>query len=312
MIGGWYDLFLASQMEDFERLGSRAKSRMLIGPWHHLQLSDVPYEGDIGAEGQLAMILDWLGHHLKGEPLEQQVGVIETYAFGEGKWHVRDRFPPETSTVTLHLDELARSNACDGGRLAPEAPADPGSISYRYDPKDPVPTRGGEKLLGFAFRTFDSPDPGSVDQAGLCEREDVLTFVSEPLEAALHVAGRMQVALEVRSDVEDTAFTAKLIEVDGGSARNVRDGIATLIHRTGDEAETHSPGERVTVRIDLWPIEWRFPAGARIRLDVSSSNFPAFHAHPNRAGPWASVKEPIVATQTIEGGRVSLPVLRAE
>jgi uncharacterized protein len=312
MIGGWYDLFLDSQLKDFERLGSRDRSRFLIGPWHHLQISEHDNPGDVGASGQLRMILGWLDHHLRGQPLDQEVGVIETYAFGEGKWHVRRDFPPAaTATVTFHLDALAASNTCDGGKLIRSAPETPGAISYRYDPDDPVPTRGGEKLLGFAFRTFGCPMPESVDQSGLCERDDVLTFVSEPLEAPLHLAGKVQVELTVRSDAEDTAFTAKLIEVSAdGLARNVRDGIATLRHRTSDAAEPYAPNQRVEVRLELWPIEWRFPKGSRVRLDVSSSNFPAFHAHANRAGEWASVKDPVVATQTVEGGALSLPVLR--
>lgn len=306
MIAGWYDPFLGAQLRDFERLSTRDRSVLIVGPWNHLQESVVDGAGDIRGKGQLAVILDWLNHHLRGEPLDRKVGVVDTYVFGADVWERRKAFPPRTSTVTLHLADIEASNGCEGGRLVDEPVVDSGEVSFRYDPTDPVPTRGGAKLLSFAFRTFDSPAPGIVDQSGLCERADVLSFESAPLESALHLAGRAAVELSVSSDVRDTAFTAKLVAVSpDGTARNVRDGIAAL----SSQHEAYVPGSVTSVRIDLWPIEWRFPTGTKLRLDISSSNFPAFHAHPNVAGPWAEVEEVRVATQTIHGGRISLPIL---
>lgn len=307
MMAGWYDPFLGPQLEDFRRLATREGSKLIIGPWDHLQQDVVEGVEGIDGEDELEVIMDWLGHHLKGEPLDQKVGVVQTFSFGERAWHTRPTFPPAgTATTTLHLAALEASTRCTGGRLVDAPPKEPGSVSYRYDPDDPVPTRGGAKLLSYAFRTFESPDPGIVDQQGLCERPDVLTFETAPLGTPLHLVGSASVELSVSSDARDTAFTAKLIAVTPeGTARNVRDGIVAL----SSQHSVYEPGTVVTVRIDLWPIEWRFPPGTRLRLDVSSSNFPAFHPHPNVAGPWAEVEQARVATQTIHGGRISLPIL---
>jgi putative CocE/NonD family hydrolase len=122
----------------------------------------------------------------------------------------------------------------------------------------------------------------------------------------------------VASSAEDTAFTAKIVEVFAdGRAINVRDGISSLALRSGARAPlAYTPGGELRLALALWPIEWEFAAGSRIRLDVSSSDFPKFHAHPNRAGVWAEQTGADVAEQTLfAGGRaqswVDLPVVAA-
>ena len=124
------------------------------------------------------------------------------------------------------------------------------------------------------------------------------------------IAGQISVNLEVSSSASDTAFTAKLIEVfPNGSAVNIRDNIASLAYRDGGfNLRKYTPGESITLKIDMWPIEWRVSEGSRIRLDISSSDFPKFHAHRNRAGPWAEQDGVDVATQTLFSGTLELPV----
>jgi hypothetical protein len=170
-------------------------------------------------------------------------------------------------------------------------------------------------MLAFLLPGFDGAPPANVWQDGLCERPDVLSFVSEPLSAPLNVAGEVDVALSVVSDAPDTAFTAKLVEVmSDGRAVNIRDAITSLAYRNGAPAPLpYTPGSPVDVRIRMWPIEWTVPAGSRLRLDVSSSDFPKFHAHSNRAGLWSAQTDAVPAQQTLLTGPgvqgwVDLPV----
>jgi putative CocE/NonD family hydrolase len=151
-----------------------------------------------------------------------------------------------------------------------------------------------------------------VEQSGLCERDDVLTFHSEVLAESLLIEGAINVQLDVSSSVPDTAFTAKLIEVfPDGRSFNIRDSITTLAFSNGSEVrQDYQPGARLALNLKFWPIAWRVQPGSRLRLDVSSSDFPKFHAHTNRAGPWADQAGADIAEQVVYGGRIALPVGR--
>jgi putative CocE/NonD family hydrolase len=317
MIGGWYDVFLGPQMRDWHRLATRAQSRYLVGPWTHVGQGgpalDTPDAG--GGLLQWPVLLDWIGHHLKGEPLENGPGVA-TYVMRENRWVTRPAWPPPTRRLRLHLRGAGQASSCDGGRLDEAAPTEREEASYSYDPDDPVPTRGGAGMLAFILPGFDGAPPATVWQEGLCERSDVLSFVSDPLEAPLHLAGAVQVALTVASDAPDTAFTARLVEVlPDGRAVNIRDGITSLAYRNGAKAPlSYTPRQEVGIAIPFWPIEWKVPAGSRLRLDVSSSDFPKYHAHTNRAGIWSEQVDAAKAEQRLLVGPelqgwVDLPVV---
>ena len=172
-------------------------------------------------------------------------------------------------------------------------------------------------MLAFLLPGFGGSPPSNVLQEGLCERPDILSFSSEVLEQDMHIAGKIEVMLTVASSAEDTAFTAKLVEVfEDGREVNVRDAITSLAFRNGAAtARSYLPGSEVVTGMLLWPIEWEFQEGSRIRLDLSSSNFPNFHAHSNRAGLWSEQSEVEVADQTVFAGEgrpswVALPVVR--
>lgn len=310
-IGGWFDVFFEAQLRDFERLPRRDESRFVIGPWHHLQRSDVELPKDGGLALQWAETLDWLDHHLRGAPYPREKGVVVTYAMGEGEWHTRPDFPPRTSPATLHLADLEASRSCALGRLSATA-GEGGEVTYTYDPDDPVPSQGGSALLAFAFGTFDGVQPGPVEQDDRCGRQDVLLFRSEPMTDSLHLAGAPKVDLRVRSTAPDTAFTVKLMEERADGTRVlVRDGARTLALRESDVRRVpYTPGTAVDLSIELWPIEWVVPAGSRLVLEVSSSNFPALAAHTNRFGPWAAQTGADVAENTVLSGRVRLPELQ--
>ena len=117
----------------------------------------------------------------------------------------------------------------------------------------------------------------------------------------MHLAGEIEVALTIMSDAADTAFTAKLVEVlPDGRAVNIRDGITSLAYRNGATApQTYEPATPVEIRIRFWPIEWSVPAGSSLRLNISSSDFPKYHAHPNQLGIWSQQTEARLARQSI-------------
>jgi hypothetical protein len=319
MISGWYDLFTVPQLADFQRLKSRDKSRIMIGPWAHLL--GIKGDGDKKFPGAgylldyLPRILNWLDHYLRGGKLADW-GPVEIYAIGDSRWETYKAWPPQTKAVRFYPVDSASSNSCDGGKLKGMPANTDEQISYVYDPLNPVPTTGGNSLLMFSIPGFGGADPSSRDQKGLCERDDVITFVSDPMNEPLQIRGTVKVGITVSSDAPDTSFTAKLIEVDPeGRALNITDGITRLAFRNGSvKPLTYTPGEKVKLDIKLPPTAWTLKPGYRLRLDLSSSNFPAYNAHPNKAGYWAEQKDPVKAKQTIYTGRedaafVELPVL---
>lgn len=314
VVGGWYDFSIGPTMELFDELGSRQQSRLVVGPWNHLQEIPDTLDEEAGRTlgPQMQLILEWLDHHLKGTPLQQERGEVETYVIGADRWRRAARWPPPGVMQEWSLDALAASTQCEGGLLSQARPVAAQRVGFTYNPDDPVPTLGGAGLLAFALPGYKGVIPGPVEQADVCRREDVLSFVSAPLSQPLHVAGSPQVVLTVTSSAPDTAFTAKLMVVkQGGEAFNIREGITSLSVREDTGLRTdYFPGTSVTLTIPLAPIEWRLQGGERLRLDVSSSSFPAFHAHPNTTEPWARVTEVRVAHQEVLAGGDAVSLLR--
>ena len=305
MIGGWYDVFFGPQFEDWENLATQSKSRFVIGPWTHIGKSgeaiDTP--NATGGLTQWKLVLDWLGHHLKGEPLVNGPG-ISTYSMGDNQWVERRDWPPKTTPVRLYLGSDGDAHRCDEANLTPETPTEERAVEFKYDPLDPVPTRGGSGMLAFILPGFDGAPPANVLQGNLCERNDILSYTSNVFAAPLHLAGKIKVGLTVASDAPDTSFTAKILEVFAdGRVINIRDGITTLAYRNASKSrKTYAPGTRVELELELWPIEWKLTPGSRLRVDVSSSDFPKYHAHPNRAGIWSAQASVATAVQTLYTG----------
>lgn len=158
----------------------------------------------------------------------------------------------------------------------------------------------------------------TIDEAGsLLQKEpdyrpDVISFISEPLTEAMAIAGQVKVHLKVRTDVDDTAFSAKLCEVfPDGRAYNIRSGITTIAADL-PEGVNYQPGEKTEVCVDFWDIVWTVQPGSRLRLDVSSSDFPQYAAHSNYAGIWSDQTKSRIAHQTIctgdEGCYIEFPL----
>ena len=301
---GWYDHHLGSALRGYEALADAAKrhSVLRIGPWNHSSQPAIYGHPDQknGFSDEIVNMLAWFETTLmRGELPEEKV---RFYLIGADEWRDFPCYPvPVSGERTFYL--------AAGGTLA-DTPGENGERRYTYDPADPVMSHGGESL----FKT--QGEVGSRLQPGPDWRPDVVSFVSEPLENDLDLVGKLKVTLNVASTAEDTAFAVKLMEVfPNGEAYNIRGSITTLAYRNGSPGRiTYTPGETVEVTIETWDVAWRLRKGSRLRLDVTSSNFPEYAVHPNRAGIWSEIRETVPAGQTVFFGtekpsRVILPVL---
>jgi uncharacterized protein len=242
-----------------------------------------------------------LDHQLKGQPYPYRKGGIDAYLIREGRWKTWDGGFPQIHHQTYYL-RASQDGYPSSGQLTSEASSTRETISYTYDPANPVPTQGGECLVAWSLGpTYHGAAPSSLKQAEPGSRADVITFLSAPLQTDLVIQGRVKAHLRVSSDADDTAFTVKLMEVfPGGNAYNIRDGITSLAYRNdASQPLAYVAGEAVDVEIELWPIAWTIKQGSQIRVDISSSNFPAYHAHSNLSGPWAEQSEVHNAQQTL-------------
>ncbi|MDQ0496583.1 CocE/NonD family hydrolase [Paenibacillus brasilensis] len=307
IIEGWFDHNLNSSVLSYNKLPEsvRSESCFLIGPWVHTEdvAGDLDYTNhELWVPKQHRAALQWFNHHLKGEPFENVdlKGKVQTYVIGEGRWKSWDGWIKNNSVARYEL-------ACTQGPihgLTLEKPFAGTSVSYAYDPSNPVSTKGGAALMNYLSRAPDACRPASVYQDAPGTRTDVISFLSEELEAPLQISGPITTHLTVSSDAEDTSFTVCIMEqFADGTTCNIRDGITSLRFRN-DRTSPYTPNEIVEIEIELWPILWTLRKGSILRVDISSSNFPAYHAHPNIAGSWALQEEMKIAKQTIYTGDI--------
>ena len=293
---GWYDHHLASAIETYKSLSDecKAKSRFLIGAWEHgfhVKLQDK--EGTHFENDDILRTFSWFWDFLveKKEPEAQ----IDYYVIGDDSWYTRKNFEIENQKeLNLYIGEKK-----DGiYTLGKEKGAGEGTLTWIFDPEHPVMTHGAESLL------VTKEEQGSLLQPEPNYREDVISCISEPFEEAVTVVGKMQVKLTVSADVDDTAFVAKIMEVTAdGKAYNMRTGITTLGYRNqSDERQTYTPGEKVTITIDTWDLAWKIQKGSRIRIDLTSSDFPQYSVHSNYAGCWAKQEKVRKAQESVYFG----------
>jgi uncharacterized protein len=331
-MGGWYDLFLKGTIANYvgmkERGGSeqaRALQRLVIGPWAHGPLTGWYPQRNFGVlsgtDGHdiTGLQLRWFDQLLRGEEkgLEHDKPV-QIFVMGADEWRDEDDWPlPGTEYVDWYLSSDGRANTAAGdGRLSPDGPVDSPEDLYLYDPRDPVPTVGGPTYLPGLFI---GANAGPRDQREVERRHDVLSYTSEPLPEPLTVIGPVELVLHASSSALDTDFTAKLVDVaPDGTAHNLADGILRARYRDSlSEPVLLEPGTVYELRIDLVATANVFAAGHRIRLDVSSSNFPRFDRNTNTGGTIAEdgIDDVVQAVNRVHHtrahpSRLVLPVIR--
>ncbi len=299
-VAGWYDVFVGAGAEAFRELragGTPAgsESRLVIGPWGHNTWNRTLGEVDFGEDAVFSFpgaVVSWMDRWLKDGPARAEEPAVRYFSMGDLTWRTAaDWPPPDTRLERLHL--------AAEGRLLREA-GDPATDGYTYDPADPVPSVGGHSCC------FEPASPiGPYDQRLVETRPDVLVYSTDPLDAPLEVAGPVRVELFAASTAVDTDFTAKLVDVhEDGRAINLAEGIVRARRRHGpDRDDLLAPDEVTPFVIELQPTAVVFAAGHRVRLEVSSSNFPAFDRNPNTGAPFGQDARLAVARQTVHHGR---------
>jgi len=306
---GWYDHHLGSAIETWLTLSeeSRKKSCLLIGAWDHgynIKLQD--RTGSHFDNNDTVRAFEWFQKLLEEEA--EPAGCVTYYVIGGDAWRTEKQFEvKDRKEARLYIGEQKCGKSFG---LLPVNGACRGEADFLYDPDDPVMTHGAESLLA----TQD--EQGSLLQQVPGYRNDVISCVSEPFENDMIIFGKINVNLSVSTDADDTSFAVKIMEVtEDGNAYNIRTGITTLGYRNNSDTRiSYAPGEKVSVTIDTWDIAWKIKKGSRLRLDITSSDFPQYSIHTNYAGCWAKQKEVRTARQHIYFGGadqsyISLPYI---
>ena len=307
---GWHDLFLKGSIRNYTGLQkeaataeARAGQRLIIGPWAHAPTSAAGKIGDVvfGKDAVLdhtATMLKWFDYSLKGIKNEYASGApVRLFIMGDNVWRDEQEFPLARTFYTkfyLHSNKGANSVSGDGV-LSLARPAAEAKDQFDYDPQNPVRTIGGRLCCGQAI------PPGPADQRPNESRSDVLVFSTPPLNEDMEVTGFITLELFASTSAVDTDFTALLVDVDqSGYARFLTDGIVRARYRESTkQASLVTPGKIYQYTIDLWATANVFKAGHRIRLYISSSNFPRFNRNLNTGESIAGSSRSLRAHQTI-------------
>ncbi len=316
--GGWYDIFLQDTIDNFKIMREQGstpearQSKLIIGPWSHGGLMNPIGEMNFGFGSSAAFIdlqmdfvsmqVRWFDHWLKGIDTGMlNEAPIKLFVMGANVWRDEQEWPLARAVEThYYLHSNGRANTLDGdGYLTTDMPdvEEPSSDHYDYDPANPVTTRGGALLMSPEYRA------GPFDQRPTEGRDDVLVYTSGELKEDLEVTGPIKVHLWAVSSAPDTDFVARLVNVHPeGYAQNLTDGIIRARYRNFERGEAPSliePGTAYEYEIDLWATSNVFKAGHRIRLDVTSSNFPRWDRNPNTGHDFGADSDMKVAHQTI-------------
>lgn len=313
----WYDYGPAETLELFNRLQKESISStardnqfVIIAPGTHCGYSNASEhtlvgERDLG-DARIdvsGLKLRWYDYWLKDvDNGVTDMPKVQYYLMGANRWRSADAWPvPGTRYVELFLSSSGRANSLYGhGSLSFMPPEDAGRDTFVYDPANPVPSLGGQ-----ACCTGMDTEAGAYDQRSIERRDDVLVYTSAPLEDGLEVTGPLQVVLQVSSSASDTDFTAKLVDVyPDGRAFNVQEGALRMRYREGFDRNLRMREDEIyEIRLDLHVTSNWFGPGHRIRLDVSSSNFPRWDRNLNTGGNNYDESNFVTARNTVHHSR---------
>lgn len=344
-IGGWYDSYTRSTVENFVEMSERQKTavHLLMGPWTHggvggTAAGDASFMPDGGLSHYESTRLRWFDHWLKGlaTGIERE-RPVRYFVMGGGpgpekpgrmiahggRWKSATAWSPPGVRPTpfyFHRD----------GKLSQEPPGDEVEPTrYTFDPRNPVPTIGGHlSAISIPAGGFDQRNderfPGCSGTLPLSARRDVLCFTTAPLGKPVEIAGPIRLKLWVSTDGPDTDFTAKLLDVHppspnypNGCALNITDSVRRLRFRDSFEREELAvPGEVYELSFEMYPSANLFAEGHQIRVDISSSNYPRFEVNPNTGGRLGADRGMRIAENSLhhsksEPSHILLPVVQS-
>ena len=310
----WYDVSITPNLALFNHVRNNTKDKaiadnqyMVIAPTLHCRYTRATENTIVGERsvGDARLNYDeqiyaWFDMWLKGaqNDFKEKTPRVQYYTMGSNKWQASEKWPPEnTQLTTYYLNSNGRANRLYGdGMLTTAQPDTDNPDSFVYDPMNPVMSYGGNVCC-----TGNAVKGGAFDQRHMETRNDILVYTTDVLEEGVEITGFIESTLYVSSDAKDTDFTIKLIDVyPDGSAYNLDETIQRVRYREGYEKEVFME-EGEVYRVDLTPMSTSnyFEKGHRIRIEVSSSNFPRFARNMNTGGNNYDEKEGVVAKNTI-------------
>jgi putative CocE/NonD family hydrolase len=305
-IGSWYDLATGDTLALYRGVQDRGLSdrtrrnqALFMGPWAHLLPYNQPTSGgtgdiDFGPEAEvflLDMVKVWFDHYLKGAGEGLPLSPVRLFVMGENRWRDEREWPLARAVNTpyyLHGDGHAVTAGGDGS-LTTVAPESEPPDRYRYDPDDPVPTRGGHFVGG-----------GVQDQRPNLERADVLVYTSPVLQEDLEITGPVTATLFVATSGTDTDFVVVVSDVrpDGYTQNLVEGAVRGRFRASYANPTPLEPGQVYELAVDLWATSHLLRAGHRIRVHVTSSDFPRFDRNLNTGESFEGTRV-VVADQTL-------------
>jgi putative CocE/NonD family hydrolase len=304
-ISGWYDdeqigtpLNYAGMIRQAPSAFARANQKLVMGPWgHRVNTTRKLGEVDFGAQALIdlrALELAWFDRWLKGIETDQAQPGARIFIMGENCWRDETEWPlARTQWVNYYLHSHGSANSRFGdGSLSPSLPGSEAPDRYRYDPARPVP---------FLTDPTSSQIGGPDDYAAIERRDDVLVYITDPLEQDLEVTGPIRLRLYAASSAVDTDFMAKLVDVHpGGFIQRLCDGMVRARFRNGmSQPELIEPGKTYPFEVDLWNTSQVFFKGHRIGLELASSAFPKYDRNLNTGEDLGSGTRMVIAEQTI-------------
>jgi putative CocE/NonD family hydrolase len=329
----WYDVSSSPNLALYNHVRANATDDearenqfVIIAPGTHCSFFRTSAETIVGERNlgdarfdAKGLIYDWFDYWLKGEAngVLQETPHVQYYTMGLNRWQSSDSWPPENvEMVTYYLDSQNGANSLFGdGKLSTSKPPKGSSPdTFTYDPAFPVPSYGGNVCCtGNAVRA------GSFDQRQMETRKDILVYSTDPIGEGIEVSGTIEITLYVSSNVKDTDFTVKLIDVyPDGRAFNLDETIQRARYREGYDREVFMRPD-VVYELPVGPMSTSnyFAKGHRIRIEVTSSNFPRFERNMNTGGNNYDESEGIVATNHIHHSiahpsQIRIPIIRKD
>jgi predicted acyl esterase len=295
-ITGWYDYIYPNVLQTYDSIATKTSDpplqHLVVGPWAHNDvMNGVTRVGDedFGPSAKtdrdwvLAQTMQWFDHTLALKPVDDDfwsAKPVRIFVMGDNEWLEFEGWPPEdVEYQTWYIDCADKANSLKGsGTLSLEKPSGVKYDFFDFDPNNPVPTTGG------ANSNFFPENLGPKDQSSVEARQDVLVYTSLPMKEDFLMIGPIRTILYAATEAKDTDFTAKLVVVrPDGYARNIEDGIirGRYAHPTPDSLPVFVPMQVFRFEIDLGATALRINKGDRLRLEISSSNFPKYDRNPN-------------------------------